>query len=300
MSDDGRIKRHKKAHKSKSSSKKSANGEKRHKVKDEEQISSADYFAKSTEFRLWLHEEYDIHFDDLDSRKAKKKFKVFVQDYNDGYLDKKYYKGVHGNELETSARTSYKWGFAKNLDNRAMSSLRDDIDADTYKKDMLKGDSKRGTSSGSGVTGMGFAERNRTIGPSRGPPSHTESSLKHHARDDKDRDYNKMNNYNRRVEDERIERKANRPSSTFDKKVEQRAERTALKRAREYSAEPVEGNPYEEYNSTNRKSRTEERRPFVSAARAKKNEERQEKLSAYKQKEESTMTMFKEMAKRFE
>ncbi|KNC82384.1 hypothetical protein SARC_05335 [Sphaeroforma arctica JP610] len=294
--DDRRAKKPKKEKKSKT--KKNSGGGKRRPVKEESEISSEDYFAKNNEFRLWLLEEYDIKFDDLDSRKAKKKFRTFVEDFNDGYLDKKYYDGVHNNQVQTSSRTSHKWGFAKKVDKQAMTELRDEIDAATYATSKLKSGTSNGESSG--VVGMGFADRKRSLGPAGPPQPSASHRTDKYSSDIPHGDY-RADRYDRRREDDKISQNANKPTSTFEKKMEQKAMRILEKRSRQLSPEPAEADPYNDNaQSVGNSQREAKRQKYISKARSQKNEERQVKLNAYNEKESSTMAMFKEMAKKFE
>jgi hypothetical protein len=49
-------------------------------------LTEADYFSRSPEFRLWLREERNVFFDDLDGDEARRLFAKFVARWNDGKL----------------------------------------------------------------------------------------------------------------------------------------------------------------------------------------------------------------------
>lgn len=119
-------------------------------------ISTDDYFRMNDEFRHWLSQREDdenressrerkktkkrsLRFMDLSDREAKKLFRKFVRRWNDGRLDREYYDGKISRSTETNAseRTSYRWGFAAQLDDdeRArmqLDTIRDEVDHVTY------------------------------------------------------------------------------------------------------------------------------------------------------------------------
>mmetsp|Transcript_28245 Transcript_28245/g.57834 ORF Transcript_28245/g.57834 Transcript_28245/m.57834 type:complete len:321 (-) Transcript_28245:267-1229(-) len=140
--------------------KKEKKKEKKHKHKKDkksssrekpEPISMDDYFAKNPEFRMWLTAAKKKVFGDLSESECKKYFKKFVEKYNDGELTEKIYKGVSFAELDKSARTTHKWGFAKEKDSFQTDIMKDKIFADTQNATLLGG--KPGTPSSSAAAG---------------------------------------------------------------------------------------------------------------------------------------------------
>ncbi|KAI7850833.1 hypothetical protein BDC45DRAFT_546469 [Circinella umbellata] len=87
-------------------------------------ISNDDYFEKATEFRLWLREEKDRYFGDLDSDDARHYFKKFVKAWNRYDLD-----GINSSRLQSSDSTGYRWSFAKKLDLFEQDRIRDHVDS---------------------------------------------------------------------------------------------------------------------------------------------------------------------------
>ena len=73
--DDGGGKRHKKD--------KSEKSEATAEISVSNPISEDDYFAKSKEFQLWLHEARSTYLDEVSSEEARKLFKKFVAKWND-------------------------------------------------------------------------------------------------------------------------------------------------------------------------------------------------------------------------
>ncbi|RKP04436.1 hypothetical protein THASP1DRAFT_21124, partial [Thamnocephalis sphaerospora] len=78
-------------------------------------ITADDYFAKSTEFRVWLRECKHRYFDDMKSSDAHVYFARFVRVWNRGRLDKKYYEGIRSSQVASSDMTRYQWSFAKKM-----------------------------------------------------------------------------------------------------------------------------------------------------------------------------------------
>jgi len=107
----------------------------REKHPDWQPISKKDYFAKSTEFRVWLQGR-GKYLDDLSSSKSHKLFDKFVDKWNSGSLPSNLYKGINRTEVDASALTRHKWNFVKNLkeeDKFALARLRDDVDTDNMR-----------------------------------------------------------------------------------------------------------------------------------------------------------------------
>jgi len=60
-------------------------------------------------------------------------FDLFVEKWNSGSLSAKYYKGISLAQEDPTSRTKYKWSFAKNVDPLELGSLRDSVDTDNNK-----------------------------------------------------------------------------------------------------------------------------------------------------------------------
>ena len=98
-------------------------------------LTSDDYFARSAEFRLWLHNSRSLHLDELESDKARKLFDNFCSEWNDGRLPAVYYKGVDSSALSGDVLTRHKWGFVgamSETDKLANASVRDSVDTATH------------------------------------------------------------------------------------------------------------------------------------------------------------------------
>ncbi|KAL2632643.1 hypothetical protein R1flu_004122 [Riccia fluitans] len=73
-----------------------------------DRISEDHYFVKSNEFATWLREDQGIYFSDLSSEDTHKRFLKFVDVWNAGKLNHKYYEGI-----KRAARTNHNWAIKK-------------------------------------------------------------------------------------------------------------------------------------------------------------------------------------------
>lgn len=97
-------------------------------------LFKSDYFARATEFRVWLHENHRKHVDDIPSKVAHRRFAEFVQAWNADTLPQKFYKGMDASTVSASALTKHKWGFASKMsesEKLALESMKDEIDTST-------------------------------------------------------------------------------------------------------------------------------------------------------------------------
>merc|ERR1711879_977873 len=104
-----------------------------------EPISEDDYYRKNAVFRSYLFEVKHKYFDKLSTKKAMKKFKKFVEQWNDGLLPEKFYKNRTAQSLHNLERTSHKWSFAKKMtkaDKMQLQSARDSVDNYTNESQM--------------------------------------------------------------------------------------------------------------------------------------------------------------------
>lgn len=98
-------------------------------------LTSDDYYLRSAEFRLWLHNSRSLHLDELDSDRARLLFTEFCNEWNSRRLPAVYYKGVDSSALSGSVLTGHKWGFVGVMseeDKLANASVRDTVDTATY------------------------------------------------------------------------------------------------------------------------------------------------------------------------
>ena len=98
-------------------------------------LTSEDYFARSAEFRLWLHNTRSLHLDELEGDKARELFDQFINEWNSNRLTSLYYKGVDSSALSGSVLTGHKWRFVGAMsdeDKLANASVRDSVDTATH------------------------------------------------------------------------------------------------------------------------------------------------------------------------
>ena len=98
-------------------------------------LTSADYFQRSAEFRLWLHSAHDLHLDSISTERAHELFDAFVQLWNARRLDAHFYTGVDSSALSAAVLTKHRWPFTARMtdDERlAMASTRDTVDTATH------------------------------------------------------------------------------------------------------------------------------------------------------------------------
>ena len=98
-------------------------------------LTADDYFARSAEFRLWLHNSRSQHLDEVDGDKARQLFVDFCTEWNSGRLPAVYYRGVDSSALSGDVLTAHKWRFVGAMseeDKLANASVRDSVDTATY------------------------------------------------------------------------------------------------------------------------------------------------------------------------
>lgn len=76
------------------------------------QIDEDDYFLKNEEFRVWLHVDRSIPFEDLTTVQARELFTgAFCKDWNRGSLASMFYSGTIPTELrQQCVKSAHKWG----------------------------------------------------------------------------------------------------------------------------------------------------------------------------------------------
>lgn len=109
-------------------------------------ISEDDYFARATEFAVWLLDKKGIHAGDLSSKESRRYFAKFVEKWNDFRLSSKYYKGI-APSAAPHVRTTHSWNF-KNVSAGDIERARSEVEQTTE-----------------GQSGFG----NSAAGPSAGP-----------------------------------------------------------------------------------------------------------------------------------
>ncbi|KAJ1458186.1 hypothetical protein M885DRAFT_513240 [Pelagophyceae sp. CCMP2097] len=95
-------------------------------------IGDDDYFTKSEEFRVWLHEAKGEFFDEMETSKTRKRFSDFATLWNDCKLSAMYYDGIPSDVRDKCRRTRHKWNFAlSDKEKWDLASTKDSIESAT-------------------------------------------------------------------------------------------------------------------------------------------------------------------------
>ncbi|RUS22459.1 hypothetical protein BC937DRAFT_89024 [Endogone sp. FLAS-F59071] len=263
-------------------------------------ISEEDYYAKATEFKVWLHEEKNKFFDELTSEQAHEQFKKFVKAWNKFKLDKKYYSGIRSSQIASSDTTRYKWKFASKIDREQLETVKDSVDSLTNKE--LK--SATGTSSAAAES---QSTKRRVLGPTMPPPSvgigirgpgddedMDDEDRARYARALRKKEQRSLNRTNEAALDEIAPRETGRHALL----AKRRAQKEFHKRERSPNVELPEsflmgGDDFEARLAAEKRSQQarEERRTQRNRDPA-----LGDKLAALQSKESETMAMFRKMA----
>ena len=98
-------------------------------------LTPSDYFARSAEFRLWLHNTHQLHLDSISTERAHILFDSFIDAWNRRTLPPSYYLGVDSSALPPSTLTSHRWRFVERMadeEKMAIASTRDAVDTSTH------------------------------------------------------------------------------------------------------------------------------------------------------------------------
>jgi hypothetical protein len=94
-------------------------------------LSMSDFYRKSSELMMWLHETRGKRLEGMPTEDALDYFYKFAKMWNCNGLDQKYFKGVSSAELDPDMRTSYRWKFTEKVDTMELASARDAVGTDT-------------------------------------------------------------------------------------------------------------------------------------------------------------------------
>ncbi|CAM9856209.1 unnamed protein product [Discosporangium mesarthrocarpum] len=181
-----KSKKHKKKHTKEKRDKKDTRSKRRESTKGHNndhvevdiQITEADYFSRSTDFRVWLMTKRKTNFEDLTSKESHSLFAKFIKDWNLGKLEGFYYEGRIPEELQAKAKkTQHKWGFVKKLsdqDQMRLASAQDSVHSSTEK---VKGVKSNVPISSAVVAALAEKKPSAAMPPPLPPPSSSSSSL---------------------------------------------------------------------------------------------------------------------------
>ncbi|KAJ3416633.1 hypothetical protein HDV05_000915 [Chytridiales sp. JEL 0842] len=80
-------------------------------------ISADDYYTKSAEYIVWLREKKGMYMNAMSSKESHSMFKKFVKRWNRGKLNAKYYQGINSTDLSSTERSGYKWKIKQMTEN---------------------------------------------------------------------------------------------------------------------------------------------------------------------------------------
>ncbi|THU83746.1 hypothetical protein K435DRAFT_688969 [Dendrothele bispora CBS 962.96] len=284
----------------------------RHLPYDAPQISKADYFQKSDEFRLWLKEEKGKYFDELSGDKARSYFSKFVKSWNKGKLPKHLYAGIDTSAISATSQTAYKWSFASKstkADADALRRTRESVNAATNNReereliDLLPSTStgRTGPSGSSTSGGGGGSSSGRMQGPTL--PSSADMQLaKEYATEMQEEERKLKRKRDRKEEKERVEDMVGPKEVGREGMLEKkRARRENDKAFRERGDEGLELDESTLMGGGDSFKAAIARREASKKRYEQKNEEKttamRERATAFREKESATMAMFQELAK---
>ena len=97
--------------------------------------SESNYFSHNSHLRLYLFRKYGIYFEDLTSSESHDAFHEFINEYNDGKLERAYYHttGLLPQEaMDQCSRTKHQWKFKTNkLEERSLEMVREGVKKQT-------------------------------------------------------------------------------------------------------------------------------------------------------------------------
>ncbi|CAG8628661.1 6072_t:CDS:2, partial [Ambispora leptoticha] len=275
------------------------------------QISEDDYYSKSTEFRTWLREEKQKYFDEMSSHQTRKYFRKFVRAWNKGKLDKKYYDGIRSSQVDSAESTRYKWKI--NINQDELEQVKSSVDRQTNVKFDAEFRAHIGVSGGdngySAGSTMTRAEKSKDvkkrpiIGPTMPPPSS--------SRYDEEMDEEDQQRYERALRKKERKEFQKTHETVLEELVPKATGREAMiekKKAQnaKFRREPspdVELNDHDLMGGDDFQTRLAARDRSREMRNKKRDEYRaekvanlQEKATAYQNKEQQTMEMFKQMA----
>ncbi|CAG8534973.1 1599_t:CDS:2 [Ambispora gerdemannii] len=277
------------------------------------QISEDDYYSKSTEFRTWLREEKQKYFDEMSSHQTRKYFRKFVRAWNKDKLDKKYYDGIRSSQVNSAESTRYKWKI--NVSQDELEQVKSSVDRQTNVKFDAKFRAHVGISGGDGGYTASSASTTTTteqskdvkkrpiIGPTMPPPS---SSRYDEDMDEEDRqryehsfrkkERKEFQKTHETVLEELVPKATGREAMIEKKKAQNAKFRRETSPDVELNDQDLMGGDDFQTRLAARDRSREMRNKKRDEYRAEKVANLQEKATAYQNKEQQTLEMFKQMA----
>ncbi|KAJ3020544.1 UNVERIFIED_CONTAM: hypothetical protein HDU68_010123 [Siphonaria sp. JEL0065] len=282
-------------------------------------ISEDDFYTKSSEFIVWLREKKKLSLSDLSSKDARKYFAKFVKKWNRGSLNDKFYRGISTTDIASNQRSNFKWNFKVNeVDEQRLTEAKDSVHVMTATKleAERRGRKDQGASGGSGGGGRG-----ETGGYEGGTgPSSSGANTQPVGRRDRNRTVDEDMDPEDRARYERGLRKKEAKSfeSTRQTALEEMAPKATGREAQIEKRKAVNAYHKQERDTDvslndsdlmgggdsfaahlarerQRKQRLEERRQPPPQVR----KEIDSRIQSYQAKEDATMAMMRDLAKKF-
>lgn len=284
------------------------------------ELTSADYYARATEFKAWLAESKHKYLDEISGQEARRYFDKFVRRWNDGRLAQGFYTGaVRASGGPSAGQTRHKWGFTKKagytaVEQQQLALVRDSVDTLTNsstrgaiearnaerKRPSIRNDADEEPPKAA-ATGSNIGARDTGWGPSSSSRPATDAALhaaaqrdhRQRARQD-DRDMDETWNGKATGRDRLLEKKRERNNANREFANRRDADDGIEMDDRDLfgdddHAVPPAARPRTAANETRARDNGISRREQRKA-------EMQEKISTLKDKEAQTMDMFKTLA----
>eukprot|EP00842_Homolaphlyctis_polyrhiza_P004341 jgi/Hompol1/4908/HPOL_002087-RA len=248
------------------------------------QIDEGDYYKKAAEFQTWLSEERSIRFGELKSKEARKLFDKFVRRWNKGKLDKKYYSGIQSTDVDSSQRSGFKWKF-KAVDQLELDLARDSVGVMTANANVLADEFKRHRQ----------AEQARKQGETGASARRSYAENERQSDRDADRAYRKRKEL---ALDEIVPKETGREAMLERRRMQGAYHRQEREVDYEMSENDLLGSgPNDFQAAVAEEKRQAERRERMQERKRQESGVPIDRIQEYKQKEDATIAMFREMAK---
>ncbi|KAI8831880.1 hypothetical protein BJ741DRAFT_615585 [Chytriomyces cf. hyalinus JEL632] len=128
----------------------------------ENQIGPDDFYSKSSEFIVWLKEHRGVFLSSLSSSESHRLFDKFAKRWNKGSLEKKYYDGIAATDLAANERSKHVWKFKVSADDEAkLVEAKDSVASMTVSATGLTANTKKDRNAGPSNNSAGGALERR-------------------------------------------------------------------------------------------------------------------------------------------
>ncbi|PWN53253.1 hypothetical protein IE53DRAFT_360145 [Violaceomyces palustris] len=283
-------------------------------------LTGDDYFVKSAEFKHWLAQARGVYLDEITGKEARRLFDKFTRRWNAGSLD------IRSSSTPLSTLTRHKWAFTSRpayteSERETVASVRDSVD--TMTNVMSRGaieareaerkawkqrtDEKQGQASDlkAGPVDVRLTDSGWNSDQISRKRHHSDIRLVHEIDEEREKKDRVINRKRRQADmmeamEDQSPRSTGRDAMIEKKRAKAISNRDFANRRDEDDGfdvreEVLMGDGYEAGQERHKRgsSRRERER---EAKRAEKNAEAEERLQRFREKESSTMAMFKKLA----